>query len=204
VRRGLAGIALFLGAAAAAAAQDPSLSVTVQNSVPRVETDSLLANGKFVGLMRSGLPLRLHYRLELWRTRSSWFDEHVNEAAWDVVVHYDPLADDFVLVRSTGSTARHATVGALAKALQLPYKVTLPTKGAGRFYYLCRLEVSTLNDSDLQEVEQWLKGEMTPAVAGKGNVVSAVARGAQRLFVRIAGLPRLTIEGRSESFRADR
>lgn len=204
MRRGLAGIALFLGAAAAAAAQDPSLAVTVQSGVPRVETISLLANGKFVGLMRSGLPLRLHYRLELWRTRSSWFDEHVNEAAWDAVVHYDPLTDDFVLVRSTGNTARYATVDGLAKALQLPYKVTLAPKGAGRFYYLCRLEVSTLNDTDLQEVEQWLKGEVTPAVSGKGNVVSAVARGAQRLLVRIAGLPRLNLEARSEPFRGDR
>jgi hypothetical protein len=198
VRRRLAVLALV-----AAAAQDASLTVTVQNGVPRVQTGALLADGKFIDLMRSGFPLRLHYRLELWRTRSGWFDIHVNEASWDAVVHYDPVADDFVLVRSGGGAiaTRYARVDALARALQVPYKVTLSTKGTGSFYFLCRLEVSTLNDTDLQEVEQWLKGEVTPAVSGRGNLTGAVVRGAQRMLVRIAGLPRLTLEAKSEPFR---
>ena len=185
-----------------AAAQDASLTVTLQNGVPRVQAAALLANGKFLDLMRSGFPLRLHYRLELWRTRSGWFDDHISEAAWDAVVHYDPLADDFVLLRSGGggNATRYARVEALARALHVPYKVTLSPKGAGSFYYLCRLEVSTLNDTDLQEVEQWLKGEVTPAVSGRGDLTNAVVRGAQRLLVRIAGLPRLTLEARSEAF----
>jgi hypothetical protein len=184
-----------------AAAQDASLTVSLQNGVPRVQAAALLANGKFIALMKSGFPLRLHYRLELWRARAGWFDDHVNETAWDAVAHYDPLADDFVLERSGGIAARYARVDALAQALQIPYKVTLSPKGAGTFYYLCRLEVSTLNDTDLQEVEQWLKGEVTPAVSGRGDLTNAVVRGAQRLLVRIAGLPRLTLETRSETLR---
>ena len=179
------------------------MTVTLQNGVPRVQAAALLANGKFIGLMRSGFPLRLHYRLELWRTRSGWFDDHMTEAAWDAVAHYDPLADDFVLLRSGGIAARYARVDALAQALQVPYKVTLSPKGAGTFYYLCRLDVSTLNDTDLEEVERWLKGEVRPAVSGRGDLTNAVVRGAQRLLVRIAGLPRLTLEARSETVKKD-
>jgi len=201
VRRGLAVLALLSGAALPAAAQDPSLSIILQNGVPRIQVVALLANGKFVGLMRSGFPLRLHFRLELWRTRATWFDQYASEAAWDVVGHYDPLADDFVLLRSNGSTARYATAEALGRALAIPYKVTLAPKGAGRFYYLCRLEVSTLNDTDLREVERWLKGDVSPAVSGRGDLGDALVRGAQRVLVRIAGLPRLTLEARSESVR---
>ena len=119
----------------------------------------------------------------------------------DVVAHYDPLADDFVLLRSNGTTARYATAQALGRALEIPYKITLAPKGAGRFYYLCRLEVSTLNDTDLQELERWLKGEVSPAVSGRGDLGDALVRGAQRVLVRIAGLPRLTLEARSESVR---
>jgi hypothetical protein len=205
VRCRLAVLALLTGGAVSAAAQDASLSVTLQNGVPRVQATALLANGKFVALMRSGFPLRLHYRLELWRTRSGWFNDHVNETTWDAVVHYDPLADDFVLVRSGGIATRYARVDALARALEVPYKVTLSPKGKGKgsFYYLCRLEVSTLNDTDLQEVEQWLRGEVTPAVSGRGDLTKAVVRGAQRMLVRIAGLPRLTLEARSETVRRD-
>jgi len=201
VRRGLAVLALLSGAALPAAAQDPSLSIILQNGIPRVQVVALLANGKFVGLMRSGFPLRLHFRLELWRTRATWFDQYASEAAWDVVGHYDPLADDFVLLRSNGTTARYATAEALGRALEIPYKVTLAPKGAGRFYYLCRLEVSTLNDTDLREVERWLKGDVSPAVSGRGDLGDALVRGAQRVLVRIAGLPRLTLEARSESVR---
>ena len=201
MRRGIAGILLLVGAAASAAAQDPSLTVTLQDGVPRVQAAAVLANGKFLGLMRSGFPLRLHYRLELWRTRSGWFDDHMRETAWDVVVQYDPLADDFVLVRTGGIATRYARVDALALALQVPYKVTLAPKGAGHYYYLCRLEVSTLNDTDLQEVQRWLKGDVSPAVTGGGDLTNAVVRGAQRMLVRIAGLPRLTLEGRSGTFK---
>src|SRR5207247_1989881 len=86
----LQGLAL-LGAVTVprAAAQAPALTVIVQSGVPRVQTTGLLADGKFVGLMRSGFPLRLHYRLELWRSRSGWFDQYISEASWDAVARHD-------------------------------------------------------------------------------------------------------------------
>ncbi|MGH7547446.1 MAG: DUF4390 domain-containing protein [Gemmatimonadales bacterium] len=202
MRAGLGLLALGIGAAAAppADAQQPSLTVTIQNTVPRVQSARLLADGKFVGLMRSGFPLRLHYRLELWRARSTWFDQHVREASWDAVARHDPIADDFVLIRTGGGVSRFATADSLARALEIPYRVTLTPKGSGRFYFLCRLEVTTLNDTDLEELTRWLKGDVSPAVSGEGNVGSALARGAQRILVRIAGLPRLTLEARSPPF----
>ena len=201
MRPGLAFLAL-LGAVpvARAAAQAPALTVIHQNGVARVQTTGLLADGKFVGLMRSGFPLRLHYRLELWRSRSGWFDQYVSEAPWDAVARHDPLADDFVLIRTGGSVARYGTPEDLERALALPYRWNLKISGAGNFYFLCRLEVTTLNDTDLEELTRWLKGDVSPAVSGGGNLGGALARGAQRLLVRIAGLPRLTLEARSETF----
>ncbi len=156
MRRGPAVLPLALAAVAltgAAAAQSPSLSLTVERFQPRVQVAGLLADGKFVGLMRSGFPLRLHYRLELWKVRSGWFDQFVREVSWD---------------------------------------------------FLCRLEVTTLNDTDLQELERWLKGDVSPAVSGGGSFGDALVRGAQRVLVRIAGLPRLNLEARSAEFRPER
>jgi len=95
---------------------------------------------------------------------------------------------------------RHGPPEDLERALDLPYRVNLKVKGAGNFYFLCRLEVTTLNDTDLEELTNWLKGDVTPAVSGGGNLGGALARGAQRLLVRIAGLPRLNLEARSETF----
>lgn len=192
-----------VGAQAQAAAPAPSLTVTLQNEVPRVQSTGLLADGRFVALMRSGFPLRLHYRLELWKVRSSWFDQFAREVPWDAVARHDPLADDFVLIRTDGSVTRYATPEELARALEIPYTIPLrpPTGNDGRFYFLCRLEVSTLNDTDLEELSRWLKGDVGPAVSGEGNFGQALVRGAQRVLVRIAGLPRQRLEARSPTIR---
>jgi len=185
-------------------AQSPTLTVTLQNNLPRIRSTGLLADGKFLGLLRSGFPLRLHYRLELWRVRSSWFDQFVREVTWDAVARNDPLADDFVLIRQGGAVRRYATSDELAAALEIPYTVTLrPTATSGRFYFVVRLEVTTLNDTDLQELSRWLSGDVGPVVSGEGNFGEALARGAQRVLVRLAGLPRQRLEARSPTFRID-
>src|SRR6266436_3327294 len=187
----------------AARPTSPTLTVTVQNNTPRVRSTGLLTDGKFVGLMRSGFPLRLHYRLELWRVRSSWFDQFVREVTWDAVARNDPLADDFVLIRQGGAVSRYATPDELSAALEIPYTVTLQpaSTSSGRFYFVARLEVTTLNDTDLQELSRWLSGDVGPVVSGEGNLGQALARGAQRVLVRLAGLPRLRLEGRSPTIR---
>jgi len=185
-------------------AQSPTLTVTLQNDVPRVRSTGLLADGKFVGLMRSGFPLRLHYRLELWKVRTSWFDQFIREVSWDGVARNDPLADDFVLIRQGGNVSRYATPDDLAAALDISYTVTLrPSSGSGRYYFVARLEVTTLNDTDLQELSRWLSGQVGPAVSGEGNLGEALARGAQRVLVRLAGLPRQRLEARSPTIRID-
>jgi hypothetical protein len=189
--------------ATAAPAQTPTLTITLQSNVPRVRSTGLLGDGKFVGLMRSGFPLRLHYRLELWRVRASWFDQFVREVSWDAVARNDPLADDFVLIRQGGTITRYATPEELSAALDIPYVVTLQPAGAGRYYFVARLEVTTLNDTDLQELSRWLSGDVGPAVSGEGNIGEALARGAQRVLVRLAGLPRQRLEARSSTIRID-
>ena len=181
----------------------PTLTVTLQNNLPRVRSSGLLADGKFIGLMRSGFPLRLHYRLELWRVRASWFDQFVREVAWDAVARNDPLADDFVLIRQGGAVSRYATSEVLAAALDIPYTITVRPTSSGRYYFVARLEVTTLNDTDLQELSRWLSGDVGPVVSGGGSFGEALARGAQRVLVRLAGLPRRRLEAWSPTFRTD-
>ena len=112
------GVAAGLVLTTAAVAQSPTLTVTVSSNVPRVRSSGVLADGKFIGLMRSGFPLRLHYQLELWHVRGSWFDQFIREVSWDAVARNDPLADDFVLIRQGGSVRRYATPEELAAALE--------------------------------------------------------------------------------------
>src|SRR5206468_12205361 len=98
---------------------------------------------------------------------------------------------------------RYATSEELATALAIPYTVTMRPSGSGgeRFYFVARLEVTTLNDTDLQELSRWLSGDVGPAVCGGENFGDALARGAQRVVVRLAGLPRQRLEARSPTIR---
>jgi hypothetical protein len=191
-------------AAAPAGAQRAALAVAAEPAAARVQATGLLADSQFVTLLRSGFPLRLHYRLELWRVRSSWFDVFVREVGWDAVARHDPLTEEFVLLRTGGAMSRHATPEDLDRALAIPYRVTLTAGGGDTYYYLARLEATTLNQSDLDELTRWLRGDVGPAVSERGNVGDALARGAQRTLLRLAGLPRLTLEGRSARFRPAR
>lgn len=185
------------------AVETPALAVTRDGPVARVQAAGLLDDGRFLDLMRSGFPLRLHFRLELWKERSGWFDRYITGVEWDAVARDDPLAEEFVLIRTGGGVSRYNTTEDLAAALAVPYRVTLEARGDGRFYLVARLEVTTLNDTDLEELSRWLKGDVTPAVSGRENLGQALAHGAQRALVRIAGLPTLTLEGRSAVFSGD-
>lgn len=181
-------------------AQEPALGVTRDDGVARIQATHLLDDGRFLDLMRSGFPLRLHYRLELWRVRASWFDRYITGVEWDAVARHDPLADEFILIRTGGHVTRYNTNEDLAAALAVPYRVSIDSRGDGRFYLVGRLEVTTLNDADLEEVTRWLRGDVAPAVSGRESFGDALAHGAQRALVRIAGLPTLTLEGRSPPF----
>jgi hypothetical protein len=191
---------LIAAAALRFVAQEPGLHVTRDGPVARVQATGLLDDGQFVELMRSGFPLRLHFRLELWKDRSGWFDRYITGVDWDAVARDDPLAEEFVLIRTGGGVTRYNTTEDLAQALAVPYRVTLEARGGGRFYLVARLDVTTLNDTDLEELTRWLRGDVTPAVSGRENLGQALAHGAQRALVRIAGLPTLTLEARSEVF----
>jgi hypothetical protein len=208
-------IPLLLGLAAPAGlarAQDSSAvrldvglsqdSTQLGARTPIVRTYNLLADTPWLSMLRSGFPVRLHYRLEIWRSRSGWFDDLVRAEEWDVVARQDPLLDQYTVTRLVGRNRvenRYATAGALAAVLGLPYRIKVAPGEAGTYYYVGTLEVTTLSDSDLDELQRFFKGELQPT-ADTLNSGTTVSRGARRLMLRLAGLPTLKLTGRSDRF----
>ena len=81
----------------------------------------------------------------------------------------------------------------------------LPPAGSGtRYYYVATLAIESLSESELAEVERWLKGDVGPAISHTGNIGDALADGFRRLLIRFSGLPRRSLEARSEVFEAGR
>jgi hypothetical protein len=170
---------------------------------PIVRSENLLSDGRWLDALRSGLPVRLHYRIEVWRSRGGWFDAFERQAEWDVVLRHEPLLDQYTVLTLVGGRARerrYATMDALNAALAFAYQVNVRPASEGRYYYTASLEISTLSDSDLDELQRFLEGDLGDVAQGKEGVGDAVGRGATRFLLRLAGLPSLRLEVRSATF----
>lgn len=148
--------------------------------------------------VRSGLPLRINVRVELWR--DGLFDDLEGGEDWSAVLLFEPLERQFVLRTANGDARRFALYADARARLETDYVLNLAPRRDGRYYYTATLEIETLSLSDLEELERWLRGELGPAVSGDRSIATAMGEGAKRLLIRLLGLPSRRIEAKSEKF----
>lgn len=173
---------------------------------PSIVGKNLLADPTTRELLRNGFPTKLHYKLELWREKGI-FNDIEGSTEWEVLVQYDPAAQLYRAVRRNGKQLEDfggfATLTSAEEPLSRPYRVPLrPRAQGGRYYYNVFLDVTTLDVSDLDELQRWLRGELQPAVHGKTNPASALKNGIGTLLSRLLGGERRHYEQRSETFTA--
>lgn len=179
---------------ALAAATAPAIGATVG-------TESLLDDPKTRELLHNGFPARIHYRLELWRT-GGFSDERRGLMEWEVLVAFDPAAQTFNAVRR-GDEGRvlenyggFPTLVAAEAAFGRPVRVDLHPDRPGRFYYNLVLDVQTLTVSDLDALQQWLRGPEPPS----RNPLKAIRSGIGTLVSRLLGGDKRHYERRSDIF----
>jgi hypothetical protein len=198
-------------AALEASAQKPQLQIVLPDrselatEPPSVRSVSLLSDEAMRNLLVNGFPARLHYRMERWAS-GGWFDDIKATAEWDVVVKYDALGKQYHVFRAVANRAlelgSYPTLGDAEEMVNTAFRAPIsPAKRGQRSYYNLVLEIETLSLTELDEVEQWLRGEVKPAVRGKKNPGTAVSRGVRTLMVRLLGGERRRYEARSGAFR---
>ena len=161
----------------------------------------VLADNELRDAVRSGLPLRIRFRVELWKDRL--VDELMGAEQWTTVLTFDPLSEEYtVRMRALGNSSKSfPEYDAARAAIEGAYLVSLRPGEKGRFYYIADVAIETLSLSDLDELERWLKGELQPAVTGDRSIPGALGQGARRLFMRVLSLPERRYEVRSGRFR---
>lgn len=193
MRLRLALAAICLGAAPVLAqsharidlALPPPASYTAEG--PSVASSDLLNDAKTHELLRSGFSTRIHYRLELWK-HGGLVDDPDGATEWDVLVSYDPTAQRYNVVRRLDNRGIEnfggfATVELAEQQFDRPFRLGLhPTEG-GRYYYAVTVEIETLRESDLDALQQWLRGPSSPS----RNPLKAVGTGLRTLLSRVLG-----------------
>jgi hypothetical protein len=184
----------------------PKLDIAIASAPldegPAITTANLLADANTRELLRNGFPARVHFRLELWRKGRWFFDDFTGRSQWDVAVHFDPNTQLFgVLRQQDGNVLENfggfATVTSAEEEVDKPFRTALRPKRGGRYYYNLVVDIQTLTETDLDALQQWLRG---PTAPGRSNPITAVKSGIGTLFSRILGGDKRHYEARSEIF----
>lgn len=184
----------------AQAQQQRPLSFRIEQGTGTLQLGPVL-DGELAGAARSGVPIRLRVRVELWR--DEFIDDLIESSSWSTVVAFEPLTQQF-FVRSTAGDQRarvFASFEQVRAAIEREYPIRSTVRREGRYYFTASLDIETLSLSDLQELERWLQGDLQPAVGGDQSVPQALGEGAKRLLIRVLGVPNRHYESRSDRFR---
>jgi hypothetical protein len=205
IATGLLALLLFHGPTAVAAGpeeQQPPLAVlpdTTAGGRALLRIGAVLGEERLADAVRSGLPLRLRVRVELWH--DGFIDDLESTETWATVLLFEPLERQYIVRPPAGTARRFGAYADARAAIESQYTLALAPQRSGRYYYRATLEIETLSLSDLDELERWLRGELGPAVSGQRSIGTAIGEGAKRLLIRVLGLPSRRVETRSERFR---
>ncbi|HLG05980.1 MAG TPA: DUF4390 domain-containing protein [Gemmatimonadales bacterium] len=203
---------LLLGlglAAAPVAAQTPRVRLTVALSpdstsrgarLPWIQVHDLLADRTWSEALDQAFPIRLEFRLEIWRSRVGWVDNFERATEWSVVIQREPLQDVYRvtrIVRSGPEDFRFATRDDLDRWVRQVIEPEVEPSRSGTFYYSVQLRISALSDEEMEELERFLSGADPDSPR---RPPSSLGRSIRRFLLRVAGMPLQDLEARSEPF----
>jgi 5-carboxymethyl-2-hydroxymuconate isomerase len=153
--------------------------------------------------LRGGMPATVTFEVGVWKRRAFWFDKLVLAIQSEHRIFYDPWQHTF-RVRSgavRGKSRILPTLDSLGAYLFAERRVALAAvetlEPEASYYVSVRATIRPLSAEDLDEVEDWLSGEVkSPDTPEHG--VRSYLRG---LAVNISGLGDRTALAKSEPFR---
>lgn len=206
MRPALALLVVLCAAPLQAQGHRPRLEIVLSQSAgqvdPAVVTTNLLADPHTRDLLVNGaFPAGIHFRLELWR-KGGWFDDLDGHTEWTMLVSYDPTKQVFRIVRRQDNQlledfGAFNSIDAADAQIAQPFRVPLRPRRAGRYYYSLIVEVETLTESDLDALQQFLRGTRTQ---GTSRPLSWLGKSFGKLLSRLLGGDKRHYDQRSGVF----
>ncbi|HLB53504.1 MAG TPA: DUF4390 domain-containing protein, partial [Gemmatimonadales bacterium] len=167
---------------------------------PLIQVRDLLADRTWAQALDQAFPIRMEFRLEIWRSREGWLDDFQRATEWSMVIQREPLQDVYRITRillSGPEDFRFATRDDLDRWVRQVNQIDVVPRGTGSFYYNVLLRITALSDEDMEELERFLSGADPEAPRQQP---STLGRSVRRFLLRMAGLPLQDLEARSERF----
>jgi hypothetical protein len=202
-----AALAILFLATAAAAANDLGLSVgPVEQENGAVVVSYRVENPwtpRFTETLLGGMPATVTFEIGVWKRRTFWFDKLVLAIQSEHRVFYDPWQHTFRVHSGAarGKSRILPTLDSLGTYLFSERRVALAAmetlEPSASYYVSVRATIRPLSAEDLDEVEDWLSGEIAKPDKPEHGIRSYLLG----IAVNISGLGDRTALAKSEAFR---
>jgi hypothetical protein len=196
-------ILLHLGSAPARGAEVEIVCVAAPGDwlLAEIHTEGLF-DEEVMDALHSGLPARLRYEVELWRARSSLWDQLVHAELFEYRIHYDVLAERYRVFEAEGGEI--LTTSSLRELKGLLSRDEIELMGLEeldeerRYYAVAEVRWDPLSVEEIRDLENWLRGSVSSKDKGGGIVgISGHLIGLLRNEVGLGGR---SSRGRSQDF----
>ena len=127
-----------------------------------------------------GMPATLQLRTELWRGREGWFDRLESSFEAAIRIRYEVWSDTYRVERGgvtlASSSELDSIAAALARAWALPAGRVGALKPNSRYYVVVYGTMKPLTVEDVEEVEDWVRGEVRAERRAGFGVVTELPR----------------------------
>ena len=197
-RDALAIVLLAVAGGTLRAQTEPTLEIRlpaadqVTTSGPLVIATNMLSSAHSREPLAAGFPAHFHFLVTLW-SEGRFTNSVERRAEYDVIVRYLAVEKKYEVIQLMNdlppfSLGKFDRVEDAERAVARPTRVPITAFASKKpLYYRATLDVTILGESDLDEVDRWLKGEVEPAIHGDRNPGTTVTRSIRRLASRLLG-----------------
>lgn len=127
--------------------------------------------------LQRGFTIRIDYTVELWRSRSFWFDKLESQEQLRCELNYDILNRVYKCVISREDKIELKKENELTKAIEWVTKIdsleilnNQKLELKGRYYYTIKADVVTLTAQDIRDLQRWLEDDSDERKGGELSI----------------------------------
>ena len=130
--------------------------------------------------LQRGFTLRIDYTVELWRSRSFWFDKLEAQEQIRCELNYDILSRNYKCIISRTDKIEPQKGNELSEAIEWVTKMDsleILTRQKldlnGQYYYTIKADIATLTAKDIRDLQRWLENDSDERKDGELSISRA-------------------------------